>query len=97
MADDRLDTLKKKRDQLNAQIAKLNARKASGQRRLDTRRKIVAGAVLLDAVAADLAAEKPTGIAGWWEQQRAKLARPQDRALFEHDGSSQATGQRRNA
>lgn len=82
MADDRLDALKKKRDQLNAQIAKLNARKAAESRRVETRRKIVAGAVLLEAVDADRRAEKPTGIARWWDAQVARLKRPQDRALF---------------
>lgn len=83
MPDDALDTLKKKRDQLNARIAKLNARKASEARRLDTRRKIVAGALLLDAVAADRQAEQPVGIARWWDAQLPHLKRPQDRALFE--------------
>ncbi|MBC5816140.1 MAG: hypothetical protein GIW97_06320, partial [Candidatus Eremiobacteraeota bacterium] len=38
---------------------------------------------LLDAVAADRAAEKPTGIARWWDAQLAGLKRPQDRALFD--------------
>ncbi len=82
MPDDALDALKKKRDQLNARIAKLNARKASETRRIDTRRKIVAGAMLLDAVAADRKAEKPVGIARWWDAQLPHLKRPQDRALF---------------
>ncbi len=82
MADDRLEALKQKRDQLNAQIAKLNARKAAESRRVETRRKIVAGALLLDAVAVDRAIEKPVGIARWWDAQVTRLKRPQDRALF---------------
>jgi len=82
MADDRLEALKQKRDQLNAQIAKLNARKAAESRRIETRRKIVAGALLLDAVATDRAAEKPVGIARWWDAQITRLKRQQDRALF---------------
>ncbi len=83
MADDTLDALKKKRDQLNARIAKLNARKAAESRRIETRRKIVAGALLLAAVAADRHAEKPVGIARWWDAQLPHLKRPQDRALFD--------------
>ncbi len=83
MADDRLEILKKRREQLNAQIAKLNARKHTEQRRLDTRRKIVAGALLLEAVSADRVAEKPAGIARWWNAQLQHLKRPQDHKLFD--------------
>ncbi len=83
MTDDALASLKKKRDQLNARIAKLNARKTTEARRVETRRKIVAGALLLDAVAADRKAEKPVGIARWWDAQIPHLTRPQDRALFD--------------
>jgi hypothetical protein len=53
------------------------------RRRDDTRRKIIAGALLLDAVDADRTAEKPTGIARWWDAKLLELKRPQDRALFE--------------
>ena len=83
MTDDALAALKKKRDQLNARIAKLNARKTTEARRVETRRKIVAGALLLDAVAADRKAEKPVGIARWWDAQLPNLKRSQDRALFD--------------
>lgn len=83
MIDERLETLKKKREQLSARIAKINARRLVQNRKDETRRKIVAGALLLDAVAADRAAEKPTGIARWWDAQLAGLKRPQDRALFD--------------
>jgi hypothetical protein len=83
MANERLDNLKRKRAQLNAKISKLSARALAQRRRDDTRRKIIAGALLLDAVDADRAAEKPTGIARWWDAKLIELKRPQDRALFE--------------
>ena len=83
MTDSRLENLKRKRAQLNAKISKLSAR-AQAQRRLDdTRRKIIAGALLLEAVDADRGAEKPTGIARWWDAKLGELKRPQDRALFD--------------
>ncbi len=82
MADSRLDNLKRKRAQLNAKISKLSARAHAQRRRDDTRRKIIAGALLLEAVEADRGAEKPTGIARWWDVKLGELKRPQDRALF---------------
>ena len=83
MTASRLDNLKRKRVQLNAKISKLSARAQAQRRRDDTRRKIIAGALLLEAVDADRGAEKPTGIARWWEAKLGELKRPQDRALFE--------------
>jgi hypothetical protein len=82
MTDSRLENLKRKRAQLNAKISKLSARAQAQHRREDTRRKIVAGAVLLAAVEDDRKREKPVGIARWWDAQLDQLSREQDRALF---------------
>jgi hypothetical protein len=45
-----LDTLKQKRDQLNARIQKAEARMRAGQKKEDDRVKVLVGAALLDQV-----------------------------------------------
>jgi len=82
MENDRLKKLTQRRDQINALISKLGAQKQAQERRADTRRKIVAGAILLAAVERDRTSQKPTGLARWWDTQVAGLTRPQDRSLF---------------
>ena len=82
MDHDRLRRLVEQREQLNNRIAKLAAAKQAQERRDETRRKIVAGAVLLRAVQDDRVAVKPTGVARWWDSQVAKLERAKDRDLF---------------
>lgn len=77
MKSDRLQALLEKRARLAAKIQKLSAREQTEARRRDTRRKIIAGAVILAAV------EKSPELAKWWTNQVARLERPQDRALFE--------------
>ena len=44
---DRVEALKKKRDQINAQLKAIDAREKSKQRKLDTRRKVLIGGVVL--------------------------------------------------
>jgi hypothetical protein len=79
---ERLEHLREQKNKIEAQIAKLDARRRTEERRRDTRRKILAGALLLDAVHRDRESATPSGIARWWEARVARLTRPQDRALF---------------
>ena len=46
--DAQIDALRKKRAQLDAQIRAVSARQVKEARKIDTRRKIVAGAVVLE-------------------------------------------------
>jgi len=91
---DRLESLIERRDRLNAAIQKLNAQRLAQERRDETRRKIIAGAVLLEAVDRDRSSEKPSGIGRWWEAQVAKLTRPHDRRLFGLETSPRSGAER---
>jgi len=74
---DRLERLRRKKDELLARIAQLQAAEAKKQRAEDARRKILVGAVVLAAV------ER-----GEWDHTALKklleagLVRDRDRALF---------------
>jgi len=46
--NDRLETLRQKRDQLDAQLRALEARNKQAERKADTRRKVIAGALALE-------------------------------------------------
>lgn len=50
MKKDRLDTLTKKRDQINAQIQSIKAKEQSQQRKDDTRRKVLIGGIIMKMV-----------------------------------------------
>lgn len=50
MAKSRLELLKEKRDQLNAQIQSIAAKEQAKKRKEDTRRKVLIGAVMLKMV-----------------------------------------------
>lgn len=71
---ERLEKLKTRREQIEAQ--KLN-QLLKGQRAADTRRKILAGAVLLRLMEND-----PTILATFMDELDRSLHRPDDRALF---------------
>ena len=82
--DDRIAAAEKKLKQLKAQREQIEARQLArllkGQRADDTRRKILTGAVVLSAV--------EHGEDGWSREAlmallSARLARPDDRALFD--------------
>lgn len=78
--DAQLDALKKRKGQIEAQISALNARRQKEAKRIDTRRKVVAGAILLehcehDASFKDLVASLLNRF----------LTRDVDRALFAED------------
>lgn len=77
MNSDRLKALMDRKARLSARIQKLSAQEQAAERRRETRRKIIAGAILLAAAKAD------PGVAKWWDAQKARMARPQDRELFE--------------
>ena len=83
MTNDAINRLRARRERIDAQLSKLSSRERTQARRDDTRRKIIAGGVLLAAVARDATLEKPTGIARWWRDRLREIARPQDRRLFE--------------
>jgi len=81
MKSDRLQALLAKKAKLAARIQKLSAHEQADARRRDTRKKIIAGALVLALV------EKNPKVAEWWATQVvARIERPQDRALFEDQG-----------
>jgi hypothetical protein len=45
---DRLETLRRKREQLDAQLKALEAREQQARRKADTRRKVIAGALAME-------------------------------------------------
>lgn len=77
MGDEKLEKLKQQRDQLNARIAKENARQRAANRKDDTRRKILLGSLCEKMITE-----------GQWPEEKVKealddfLTRPHDRALF---------------
>jgi hypothetical protein len=75
VAQDKLDKLLAKREAMNAKIRQELSRDRIRKRRQDTRRKIIAGALVL--------AEQDPAIKGWLSRTLAKvLTREEDRALF---------------
>lgn len=75
--EEKLKKLEERQSQLKAQIRKLRAKEENEDRKRDTRRKIVLGAVLLEMVKS-----------GEWSEEKLnnllerKLTRPRDRELF---------------
>lgn len=92
---DRLARLRQEREQINAQIAKLEARRRHQERKDDTRRKVLAGAAVLDEAKRDTAfADALHRLLGRF------LSKSQDRALFglpPVPGSGSAAGSFRQA
>ncbi len=73
----RLDALKKKQEQLRAQIQKLESLEKSRERKRDTRRKILIGSYFLDK-----ASEEGT-LDSLYQQMEHYLKRNTDRELFQ--------------
>ena len=75
--DEKLKKLEERQNQLRAQIQKLKSKESTEERKRDTRRKVVLGAVLLEMVKS-----------GEWSEDKLKnllnrkLTRPRDRELF---------------
>ena len=75
---DRLRKLKEQRARINAEIQRVKGRESQEERKRETRRKILAGAMVLDRVARKELAEKL-----FKADMDRFLERDQDRALFE--------------
>jgi hypothetical protein len=78
MSTDRKAKLLERRARLDAQLRDLDAREKERQRKLDTRRKIIAGALVLEhaEIKADFAIELAALLNRY-------VTRPEDRALFD--------------
>lgn len=72
----RLDALKKKKEQLNGRIQKLEALQKSRERKRDTRRKILIGAYFIDRAAEE------GNLDSLFQQLDGYLKRNSDRELF---------------
>lgn len=75
-----LEALKKRKSQVEAQISALNARRQKDAKRQDTRRKVVAGAILLEHCEHDSGFKELVG-----SLLDRFLTRPVDRVLFAPD------------
>ena len=74
---DRLRRLEERRARINAEIQRVKSRESLEERKRDTRRKILAGAMVLDRVARKKVSEKL-----FKADMDSFLERDQDRALF---------------
>src|SRR3984957_15236245 len=77
---DRLETLRQKRDQLDAQLRALEARKKQAERKSDTRRKVIAGALALEHFEANRDSEFARILFRLLDEY---VVRPYDRGLFD--------------
>lgn len=75
--EDRLRKLEEQRARINAEIQRVRSRESQEERKRETRRKILAGAMVLDRVARKELAEKL-----FKDDMDRFLDRDQDRALF---------------
>ena len=75
---DRMRKLEEQRARINAAIQRVKAREHQAERKRETRRKILAGAMVLDRVARGAVAEKL-----FLDDMDRFLERAQDRALFD--------------
>lgn len=76
MTSKAVDTLKKKRDQLNARIQKLEAAEKARERKRETRRKILVGAYFLDQ------AKQEGNLDTLYQTVLQSLKRESDKTLF---------------
>jgi hypothetical protein len=76
---DRLELLRRKRDQLDAQMRALDARNKQAERKADTRRKVIAGALALEHFEANRDSEFGRLLFRLLDEY---VVRPHDRALF---------------
>ena len=76
--EQRIEELRQKRDQITAQISKQSALARQKERKRDTRRKIIAGALALEHAEIDQAfGQKLKALL------REHVTRPEDRTLFD--------------
>ena len=78
MAESKIDALTKKRDQLNAQIQAIKSKEQAQKRKDDTRRKVLAGSVVMKLVKEDKI--KQSMFNQWMNEE---LKKEKDRALFD--------------
>ena len=76
---DRLVTLRLKREQLDAQLRALEARNKQAERKADTRRKVIAGALALEHYEKNRDSEFSRIL---FQLLNEYVVRPHDRALF---------------
>jgi hypothetical protein len=76
---DRLELLKRRRDQLDAQLRALEARKKQTERKADTRRKVIAGALAMEHFEANRDSEFGRIMFRLLDEY---VIRPHDRILF---------------
>jgi hypothetical protein len=76
---DRLELLRKRRDQLDAQLKALEARNKQAERKADTRRKVIAGALALEHYQKNRDSEFGRVMFRLLDEY---VVRPHDRALF---------------
>lgn len=76
---DRMEVLKKRRDQLEAQLRALEARQKAAERKADTRRKVIAGALALEHFGANQGSEFARVLFRLLDEY---VIRPHDRVLF---------------
>ena len=76
---DRLTTLRQKREQLDAQLRALEARSKQAERKADTRRKVIAGALALEHYEKNPGSEFRRILLRLLDEY---VVRPHDRALF---------------
>jgi hypothetical protein len=76
---DRLDLLRQRRDQIDAQLKALEARNKKAERKADTRRKVIAGALALEHFEKNRDSEFGRIMFRLLDEY---VVRPHDRALF---------------
>jgi hypothetical protein len=76
---DRLETLRRKREQLDAQMKALEARRNQAERKADTRRKVIAGALAMEHFEANRDSEFGRVMFRLLDEY---VVRPHDRMLF---------------
>lgn len=74
---ERIDALRSRRAQIDAELLRLEAKAKAEDRKSDTRRKILIGAVVMQEM------ERRNDFAAWIKRLLGqRLTRPRDRALF---------------
>src|ERR1051325_8750951 len=86
---DRLELLRQKRDQIDAQLKALEARNKQAERKADTRRKVIAGALALEHFEQNRDSEFARTLLRLLDEY---VVRPHDRALFPDLPTPQANG-----
>ena len=77
-AERKLDTLRRRRATIDAEMLRIEAKTRFNKRKADTRRKILVGAIMLREMEND-----PLGFGNWAEKLlEEKITRPRDRMLF---------------